>query len=150
MPLKIQLKKNQKIIINGAVLENVSQRNVSLLVGNDAAILRDSDILTPEDAVTPASRTYYALQCMYVFPDDPADRHGKQFHEFLDGYEKASRSARPIIEAVRDLVARDDLYAALKKCRELIFHERDLLADVQRQIGSQIRDTAVAGQPDGD
>ncbi len=150
MPLKIQIKKHQKIIINGAVVENVSQRNVSLLIANDAAILRASDILTPEDAATPASRTYYALQCMYVFPNDPGGRHAKQFHGFLDSYEQASRSSRPITQAVRDLVGANDLYNALKKCQELIFHERDLLANVQGQISSQIREAANAGQSEGD
>ncbi|CCQ74173.1 flagellar biosynthesis repressor FlbT [Magnetospira sp. QH-2] len=138
MPLKIQLKKSQKIIINGAVLENASQRSVSLLIANDAAILRDSDILTPEDAVTPASRTYYALQCMYVFPGTDDNPHHKQFMSFLDNYEKAAPSSRLITSAVREMVEQSDLYHALKKCQELIFHEKELLADVQEELSSQL------------
>ena len=70
MPLKIQLKKGQKIIINGAVLENSGTHTTSLIVRNDASILRDTDIITADDAVTPASRAYYSLQCLYLFPEE--------------------------------------------------------------------------------
>ncbi|GAB6054447.1 flagellar biosynthesis repressor FlbT [Magnetospira thiophila] len=134
MPLKIQLKKSQKIIINGAVLENASQRSVSLLIANDAAILRDSDILTPDDAVTPASRVYYALQCMYVFPEDAQGSHHKQFIKFMDHYEQAAPSSASITGAIRNMVEQGDLYHAVKKCQELIFHEKELLANVQEKL----------------
>lgn len=150
MPLKIQLKKGQKIIINGAVIENVTQRNVSLLVGNDASILRDSDILTPEDAATPASRAYYALQCLYVFPDESTERNRERFEGFLASYEAAAPSCKPITEAVRDYVEKGELYHAVKKCQELIFHEQEILTDVQEKLGRELREAAGAGGSAGD
>ena len=70
--LVIHLKKDQQIVLNGAVIENTSGRSISLSVKNEAAILRSSDILAPEDAATPASRAYYALQCVYLFPERAA------------------------------------------------------------------------------
>jgi len=106
MPLKIQLKKGQKIIINGAVLENASSRTASLLVINNASIMRDADVLTPEDAVTPAARVYYSLQCMYLFPEEK-DTHLPRFNEFIEAYGKAAPSSAKIVSELRHLVEDD-------------------------------------------
>ena len=122
MPLKIQLKKGQKIIINGAVLENASSRTASLLVINNASIMRDADVLTPEDAVTPAARVYYSLQCMYLFPEE-RDTHLPRFNEFIEAYEKAAPSSEEIVSELRHLVEDDRMYKALKKGHELIANE---------------------------
>ena len=69
MALVVHLKKGAQIIVNGAVLENVTGRAISLALKNDATILRGDDILSPDAAVTPASRVYYALQCAYLFKE---------------------------------------------------------------------------------
>jgi len=149
MPLKIQLKKGQKIIINGAVLENSGNRTASLLVKNNAAILRDSDILTAEDAQTPASRIYYALQCMYLFPEERA-RHLTHFYEFAGSYLEAAPSSVPIIDEMRGLVEVGKLYQALKEAQELIAHERKVLSYVQEKSGEAVRDSTASGEPASD
>jgi flagellar protein FlbT len=127
MALVIHLRKDGRVIINGAVLENVSGRAISIAVKNEASILRDDDVLQPQDAVTPARRVYFALQCAYVFPDSHA-RHMRQFNDFLDAYVEAAPSAAPLAAAVRKSVEAGKLYEALKKARELFTHERDLFA----------------------
>lgn len=144
MALKIQLRKNQKVIINGAVLENASHRSVSLLVINDAAILRDNDVLTPEQAVTPASRVYYSLQCLYLFPDD-SDKHLSLFNEFLEHYEVAAPSAKPIGDEIRKLVEGGNYYQALKKGQELISHEHKVLTDVEEKLSREVRGSTPTG-----
>lgn len=145
MPLKIQLKKGQKIIINGAVVENATARTASLLVINDAAILRDTDILTPDDAVTPASRIYYALQCLYLFP-----AKGKiylpQFYEFISSYLKAAPSSQPIMDKLKKLVDSGELYHALRVGHDLIAHEREVLSHVQKGLGEELRNSAPSGE----
>ncbi|MBK8209001.1 MAG: flagellar biosynthesis repressor FlbT [Rhodospirillales bacterium] len=127
MALVIHLRKDGRVIINGAVLENVSGRAISLAVKNEASILRDDDVLQPEDAVTPASRIYFALQCAYVFRESRA-RHMAQLEEFLEGYVQAAPSALPLATAVRAAVEAGNLYEALKKARELFRHERNVMA----------------------
>lgn len=145
MPLKIQLKSGQKIIINGAVLENAATRTASLLVINDATILRDSDILTPEDAVTPASRVYFSLQCLYLFPND-AETHLPRLHEFLSSYLEASPSSRPIVEKIRKFFDNGELYQALKAGHDLIAHEREVMCHVQEGLSEKLRDSASGGE----
>ena len=68
MPLKLDLKAGEKMVINGAVLENVGP-NAKILVHNQAMILREKEVLTEDICATPASRIYLALQCAYMFPD---------------------------------------------------------------------------------
>jgi flagellar protein FlbT len=148
MPLKIHLRKGQKAIINGAVVENVSSRNVSLLLINNATVLRDEDILTPDNAATPASRIYYALQCLYLFPEN-AEAHARQFSHFIDAYVEAAPSSRPIVDEVRQLVDKGNLYLALKNAQRLIAHEHEVLADAEKKLAQRLRDRASAGEPEG-
>jgi flagellar biosynthesis repressor protein FlbT len=127
MALVIHLRKDARVIVNGAVLENVSGRTISVAVKNEASILRDDDVLQPEDAATPSGRVYFALQCAYLFPEQRT-RHIAQFRELLDGYVQAAPSAAPLASAIAAAVDAGKLYDALKKARELFRHERDVLA----------------------
>ncbi|MBL8668933.1 MAG: flagellar biosynthesis repressor FlbT [Rhodospirillales bacterium] len=126
MALVIHLKKDGRVIVNGAVLENASGRTISLVVKNEAAILRDDDVLQPEEASTPASRIYFALQCAYLFQDH-RPRHLAQFNELLASYLAAAPSAKSLGAAMLDAVAGGNLYDALKKARKLRQHEREIL-----------------------
>ena len=144
MPLKIQIKGGQRIIINGAVLENISQRTVSLFVKNEASILREDDILTAEQASTPAGRLYYALQCLYLFPQ-ASDRYLPVFKELSSSYLEAAPSAEAIIKAMHNLVDKNQHYAALKKAQELILHEGKVLSDAQERLSQKLRDAPGTG-----
>ena len=91
MPLTIDFKAGDKIIINGAVIENLGS-NSKLSVHNQAAILRGKEILSEEDSKTPASRVYFALQCAYIFPQAQAE-YVASFEAFLNEYLVACPSA---------------------------------------------------------
>lgn len=127
MALVIHMKKDQRIIINGAVLENVSGRTVSIAVKNEAAILRSEDVLTPDAAVTPASRTYFALQCAYLFPESKRE-HLRDFEQLLASYLEAAPSAGEIAGRVLAAVEAENFYGALKQARRLIEHEGEILS----------------------
>ena len=55
MPLTINLKARERLIVNGVVIEHAGQP-ARLLVHNNAALLREKDILTEAQASTPARR----------------------------------------------------------------------------------------------
>ena len=133
MALVIQIKKEQRIIINGAVLENVSGRTVAIAVKNEAAILRSEDVLTADGAITPARRVYFALQCAYLFPDRK-DEHLRDFEQFLVSYLEAAPSAREIARRVLAAVGAGNFYGALKQARRLIEHEGELLERAQARL----------------
>ena len=130
MPLLIEIKTGDKLIINGAVIENAGP-NSKLLVHNKATILRGKEVLSQDESCTPASRTYYALQCAYIFPDEP--RHLEQFRTLLDDYVRACPSASDIRANILDDVNADRLYKGLKKAHALIEHENKLVTQMFAQ-----------------
>ncbi|NVJ90014.1 MAG: flagellar biosynthesis repressor FlbT [Methylocystaceae bacterium] len=133
MPLKINLKKGQKIILNGAVIENTNPRSISFALMNEASILRDSDVLSAEDACTPASRIYFNVQCLYLFPDDK-EKYSQNVNQLLKDYDDAAASGKPITYAIRDFLLQGEYYAALRQARELIEHESKVLGNVQEPV----------------
>jgi flagellar protein FlbT len=147
--LVIHLKKDQQIVLNGAVIENTTGRSISLAVKNEAKILRSSDILAPEDAATPASRAYYALQCVYLFPER-APHYLPIFNALVESYGEAAPSALPIVTEIREELAASRTYAALKLAQRLITHEGKVLSDAQKQLSQELCHSAGAGQPAGD
>ena len=73
MSLKIDLKPGEKFIINGAVL-TAGKRRVSLVLENQAVLLRSKDIMQEKEADTPAKRIYFAIMLMYIGNGEPAYR----------------------------------------------------------------------------
>src|SRR5476651_1346171 len=65
MPLKLSLKPGEKFVLNGAVLTNGDKR-IALVIQNKACVLREKDIMQPEDANTPARRIYLAVMMIYL------------------------------------------------------------------------------------
>jgi len=126
VPLKLDFKSGEKMVINGAVVENIGP-NAKILVHNIAAILRDKEVLTENDAVTPAARVYFALQCAYVFPEKH-DRYIKMFDTYLRDFISACPSATEIADEIRNNVNAGDLYKGLKGVRRLIGHEAETLS----------------------
>lgn len=132
MPLLIDFKSGDKIIINGAVIEN-SGSSSKLLIHNQASILRGKEILSEEESNTPASRTYFALQCAYMFADKKDD-YLKLFNNFLTEYTVACPSAVTIAGEIRDEVEKGRFYKGLKSAQKLINHERELLQSLHEDV----------------
>lgn len=125
MPLTIDLKPHEKLFINGAVLANGESR-ASFQVLNDAALLRERDILTEEKADTPCKRVYFAVQSLYMDPAHTTD-YLPVFVRLSRDVRQAAASADPILAEIEDCVAEGRLYPALKAARRLIEYEEELL-----------------------
>ena len=132
MPLKLEMKMGDRIIINGAVLE-VATPHTKLIVHNQASILRGKEIIAEEHAITPATRVYFALQSAYLFPDHSAD-YIQQFWTFIEQYEEACPSASDIISDVRKEVEAGHLYKALKNAQKLVLHQQNILREFEEQL----------------
>lgn len=130
MPLLIDLKPGEKVIINGAVIENAGT-NTKLRVHNECNILRQKEILTGEEAVTPASRVYFCLQNAYIFPEK-RDYYLELFAGFLNDYLTACPSAVSIVDELHQEVLQSQFYRALKTARRLLAHETQVLDHLQK------------------
>ncbi len=130
MPLKLSLKPGEKFVLNGAVVQNGDRRGV-LILQNKASVLREKDIIQPEDAKTPARRIYLPVMMMYIEPND-ASKYYDEFVQRLSEFMGAIRNPEVLAECVsisRCCMQRD-YYKALLGCRRLIEYEDMRLGNV--------------------
>jgi flagellar protein FlbT len=130
LPLKLSLKPGEKFVLNGAVVQNGDRRGV-LILQNKASVLREKDIIQPEDAKTPARRIYLPVMMMYIEPND-ASKYYDEFVQRLSEFMGAIRNPEVLAECVsisRCCMQRD-YYKALLGCRRLIEYEDMRLGNV--------------------
>ncbi len=128
MPLKLSLKPGEKFVINGAVLTN-GEKRATLIVQNKACLLREKDIMQPEEANTPARRIYLPIMMLYLDPDG-GDQYYDDFAlrmtEFMGAIENREALAA-CVEISRDVMS-GSYYRALMQCRKLFEFERERLS----------------------
>jgi flagellar protein FlbT len=124
MPLRVELKPGERIIIGQSVITN-SDTRTAFLIDGDAPILREKDILTSETANTPVKRVYLCVQMMYL--ENDLKGYQDLYFGFIKELIEAVPSFRPQIEAVSNHILSGALYKALRELRPLIKREEDLL-----------------------
>jgi len=124
MPLRVELKPFERVIIGRSVITN-SDARTAFLIDGDAPILREKDILTAETANTPVKRIYLCVQMMYL--ENDISNYQELYLGFIKDLIEAAPSFRDPIESVSKLILSGALYKALKELRPLIKREEDLL-----------------------
>jgi flagellar protein FlbT len=127
MPLRVELKPFERIVIGESVIINSASR-ISFLIDGEAPVLREKDTVTAETANTPAKRLYFCVQMMYLKNDIPKFRAS-----YLGLVKKARESApgsRDLIEAIDNYILDGALYKALKEIRNLMKREEQLVTSV--------------------
>ncbi len=124
MPLKIELKPNERLIVGSALITNDRERTRLYIDGN-VPILREKYILTKEQANTPCKKVYFVLQQMYL-AKDPKILHPEYF-SYVRELTTAAPSFNPDIDAVNSDILGGDYYGALKKMMTIIDKEASLL-----------------------
>ena len=132
MGLKVELKPGERLIIGECLITNGDHR-ARLHIAGQAAILREKDIMTAEQADTPAKRIYLAVQIMYT-SRDPASHHETYF-TLMRELVQAAPSAWPHMVEVSNHILSGDMYKALKSAKTLIAYEQELLQHATRGEG---------------
>ena len=125
MPLRVELKPFERIVIGESVIINSATR-ASFIVDGETPILREKDTVTEETANTPARRLYYSVQMMYLKND--VARYREPYIRHLAELRTAMPDARDEIDAANHHVASGTLYKALKEIRKLMKREEELAA----------------------
>lgn len=127
MPLKLDLKPGEKFILNGTVVQ-VGRDGRSLILQNEAMLLRDRDVMQEDEANTPARRIYFSIMLSYIDPQNAAF-HDEQLYEMLNEYLATTSLAvvKQSLMLIAQNVASKQHYRALKTCRSLIVAEDELL-----------------------
>lgn len=119
MSLKFRIPAGEKIIVNGAVMTNTGNKAMHFSLENDAAVMRERDILLPDAVETPLQNVYMYVQLMYIEPDNHIS-HYKSFQEaaqvaFLSTTDPVDRG---LVFEIVGLVGEKNYYSALKILRK--------------------------------
>jgi flagellar protein FlbT len=139
MALKVELKPGERILIGECVLTNGSQR-ARFVINGQVPVLREKDIITAEQANTPAKRIYLAVLLMYT-ARDPREHHDTYFALVRD-LVQAAPSTLAQIEIINNHILTGEMYKALKQAKQLITYEQELIRNEEcraslRQRGAE-------------
>ncbi|MFN3739926.1 MAG: flagellar biosynthesis repressor FlbT [Thermodesulfovibrionales bacterium] len=129
MPLKINLKPGEKIIIGGAVIKN-AERPATLYIENKVPLLRERDIMKEGDAVTYCSKIYFVIQLMYIDGKNMLDYHNIYWRLVRELVEAIPRTAG-IIDQISQKILEENYYQALKLTKKLMEFEKEVLKNVK-------------------
>ena len=126
MPLKIELKPNESIIIGDALITNDNDR-IRFYIDGNVPILREKFILREKDASTPARRVYFIVQQMYL--SKGSKELQKLFIEYIRDLQEAAPSLRPFVAPVAEAMIVSDYYTAIKEASKLVEQEDKLFGE---------------------
>lgn len=126
--LILKLGPHERVLINGAVIENGDKRSRLAVMTPNANILRLRDAINPGEVTTPVRRVCYIAQ-LVLSGDVEA---GEARLQLLRGIEQLSQvltdhDSRQQLTAASRAVLEDQHYQALKALRSLLPREERLL-----------------------
>jgi flagellar protein FlbT len=129
MPLRVELKPFERIIIGDSVIINSGAR-ASFLIDGDTPILREKDTVTAESADTPVKRLYHCVQTMYLKNDVPRFRTSylaalEALRDSCAGSPDAFCNMDADIANIDQHVSAGSLYKALKEIRKLMKRDEE-------------------------
>ena len=131
--LVLKLGPHERVLINGAVVENGDKRTRLAIMTPNANILRLRDAIHPQEAITPVKRVCYIAQLVLTGDATAADTRP----QLLRGIEQLSQvltdhDSRTQLNIATKAVLEDQHYQALKTLRTLLPREERLFAATPR------------------
>jgi flagellar protein FlbT len=126
--LVLKLAPNERILINGAVIENGIRRSRLNIVTPGAHILRLRDAIHPDEAKTPVRRVCYIAQLLLsgeVAPLEGEAQLRRGIEQLV--YALVDPASRRELDAARAALDGSNVYQALKALRRLMPVEDMLL-----------------------
>ncbi|PJE27413.1 flagellar protein FlbT [Pseudooceanicola antarcticus] len=126
--LVLKLSPKERVLINGAVIENGDRRSRLSIVTPNVNILRLRDAIHPEEATTPVRRVCYAAQLVLTGDASaeetrlPLLRRIEELSQIL-----TDPDSRKLLSQATEAVLNDQYYQCLKALRGLLPREERLL-----------------------
>ncbi|RUW52458.1 flagellar biosynthesis repressor FlbT [Mesorhizobium sp. M1A.F.Ca.ET.072.01.1.1] len=124
--LKISLKPNEKIYINGAVVR--VDRKVTIELMNEVQFLLESHVMQAEQASTPLRQLYFIVQIMLINPpgaSEARDMFRRSLPMLIASFD--NQEICSALKQIDRMVGEDHIYEALKAIRALYPLERQAL-----------------------
>ena len=126
MPLKIELKPHESIIIGASLITNDGERTRFYIDGN-VPILREKFIMRENEANTPSKRIYFVVQQMYL---EKGNRELQNLYvEYVRDLQNAAPSLIPFIMPVNENILKNEYYAAIKSASKLVEREEEFFGE---------------------
>ncbi|MBM3603788.1 MAG: flagellar biosynthesis repressor FlbT [Alphaproteobacteria bacterium] len=127
--LVLKLAPNERVLINGAVIENGDRRTKIAIKTPNVNVLRLRDAIHPDNVRTPVSRACYIAQLMLSGDAEPTQ--GRQ--QLLLAIEQLSqvfedRDSRILLADATAAAIDGNAYQAMRKLRDLLPREARLFA----------------------
>nr|WP_070958615.1 flagellar biosynthesis repressor FlbT [Hyphomonas sp. Mor2] len=120
MPLKLSLKPKEAVVVNGAVLRN-GERRGTILLQNQARVLRQKDVLDPDATETPIEHLYFAIMQMYLTGETEGALYDQAVTAIAAAMgETKDEEARGRLVEISAACAAGETYQALTRCRKLL------------------------------
>ncbi len=120
MPLKLSLKPKEAVVVNGAVLRN-GERRGTILLQNQARVLRQKDVLDPDATKTPAEHLYFAVMQMYLTGETEGTLYDQAVIAIAAAMEETQdEAARARLVEISAACAAGETYQALTRCRKMM------------------------------
>ncbi len=131
--LVLKLGPKERVLVNGAVIENGDRRSRLSILTPNANILRLRDAIRPDEVTTPVRRVCYIAQ-LILSGDADADEGRIQL---MRGVEQLSQvltddDSRQQLADATDAFIEGEFYRGLKRLRSLLPREDRLLASRPR------------------
>ena len=126
--LVLKLAPRERVLVNGAVIENGDRRGRLCIKTPGAHVLRLRDALHPDEVTTPVRRVCYVAQLALSGDADP-DEARAQLVRGIDQLAQAliDEPSREALDTARHAVLQGRVYQALRVLRTLLPHEEALL-----------------------
>lgn len=126
--LIIKLAPRERILINGAVIENCDKRSKIVVKTKNVNVLRLKDALHPSDLDTPISYAYHLSQ-LILSGDVDRDAGKMQLLTHLDFLAEnlTDASSLMVLESAKKLVLTGNVYRSMKRLHVLLSAERSAL-----------------------
>ena len=126
--LVLKLAPNERVLINGAVVENGERRARITIKTPDANILRLRDAIHPQDATTPVSRACYEAQ-LILSGDRDAEEIGQNLLCSIELLSQVfnDRDSRALLGSATTAILAGNFYLVLRALRDLLPREARLL-----------------------
>ncbi len=131
--LVLKLGPKERVLVNGAVIENGDRRSRLAILTPNANILRLRDALRPDEVNTPVRRVCYIAQL--ILSGDANEDDGRD--QLLRGVEQLSQvltdsDSRNLLSEASEAFVAAEYYRGLKRLRGLLAREERLLSRVPR------------------
>lgn len=126
MALNLTLKPFERLIVNGCMLRN-GGRKTTITVETRASIIREADLLRPEEATTPVKSVYFLIQSALIDPDRRQKTVKAAQKELGVLANVFSSELRPNVFEAANNVSMSNYFGALRNLRPLLKREAEIL-----------------------